>query len=317
MSGSNNSNGTLLQMLNRPLLHADLAALAANRHSAGLRALAQSYKQAGLPVMNGGFHYSNLMEGPGQMLTCLPYRLWEYSSVFALLDDGTPAGNRRFLDVGGAASPLVFYLAEQGYHGVTLDLQPLLVDLTSYVARVRGLPLEACVRDITAEGGWQNEFDFIVFVSVLEHIEPAVRIMALQRMYEALKPGGFLYMTFDYGTYIDHETSYRKHLAEAGMTSGSIGDIGPLCQVAEQIGFRLAGNDPRALPREVLSLTAAPEHTRIARQRALNLTIDGSTPWRELLKYTFKRALGRSRVGGGRFSQHNFFRIFLRKPERP
>jgi SAM-dependent methyltransferase len=304
-----------IQSMNRPLLEIDLNHLYDTPHSVAIKELVREYKQQGLPVMNGGFHYSNFVEGPAQYMTCLPYRLWEYSSLFNVIDTNAPKDTWSFLDVGGAGSPLVYYLAEQGCQGVTVDLQPFLADITNYVARVRSLNLQALVGDITSDFNWENEFGLVVFVSVLEHIAPNQRVVALERIYRALKPGGVLYMTFDYGNYEDSKTSYLRHESDYNMTSGSISDIEGLCALIERLGFLFVDNDPRYLDPEVLGLMVSPQTKKVLWQRSLNLTIDGETPWKDILKYVYKRVFRHTGIRSSRFDQHNFFRIYLRKPE--
>lgn len=275
--------------------------------------LVHEYQRTYLPTMNGGFAYSNLVEGPQHLLTCLPYRMWEYSSLFLVLRDTSPG--RRFLDVGGAASPLVYFLAENEFDGVTIDLQPLLVDLTNYVASVRRIPLKGIQGDITHDfPDWGEEFDFATFISVLEHIPRESRHLAIQGIHRMLKPGGLLYMTFDYGQNATQHTSYRRHEGQEGMLTESISDLDELATQLLACGFDWVGNDIRELPSELRQQTQAPDGLRIRRQLALNIgPVDGGTPWSKLFKYALQRTFGFSRASAGRYGRHNFFRLFLRK----
>lgn len=297
-------------LLNRPLLACDLLpSLSANN----IQMLVDEYQRSHLPTMNGGFAYSNLVEGPQHALTCLPYRLWEYASLFTVLDS-TYSG-KRFLDVGGAASPLVFFLAEKGYQGVSVDLQPLLVDLTNYVASVRSLPLQGYRGDITCDfKEWSDKFDFVTFISVLEHIPRPKRATAFQNIHRLLKPGGFLYMTFDYGQYYTERTTYLRHEQQTEMVTESIHDLDELANLLLSCGFEWIGNDIVELPSKLRNSVQAPCAKEILRQRALNVgPVDGHTPWHVLLKYVVQRVSGYSNAGVGRFGSHNFFRVFLRK----
>ena len=99
-------------------------------------------------MLNGSFAFSNMAEGDAQILTCSPYRLWEYTSLFRVLNGASPRG-LRFLDIGGAGSPLPFFLAERGLVGEAVDLQPMLVAVCNHVAAVRKLPLHAAVATAT------------------------------------------------------------------------------------------------------------------------------------------------------------------------
>lgn len=298
---------------NRPMLAYDLDDLGKNPWALAIRALVHRYQDEALPVMNGSFAYSNLREGPAHSLTCLPYRLWEYASLFVVLGQ-TFSGNL-FLDVGGASSPLVYFLAEKGYQGITIDLQPLLVDVCNYVAAVRKLGLQSVVGNIGENvTHWSDRFDFVTFVSVLEHIDPMERPAALSNIHRVLRRGGLLYMTFDYGHYVDSHTAYARHKGEQPTLSASINDLGALCELLEAIGFRFVGNDPRSLPSGILAHTSSPEHQEIMLLRSLNIgPVDGETPWLDLLKYAVKRVVRRPRVRQSRFAEHNFFRMFLEK----
>lgn len=291
------------------MIDADLAAVESSPWSSRLRTLVRDYKAAGLPAMNGGFTYSNLREGADQILTCNPYRLWEYGSLFLRYDPARPW--RTFLDVGGAASPLPFLLAELGIGGRAVDLQPLLVAVCNHVASVRALPLAAAVIDITAESEAPESFDLITCISVLEHIAPANRARVLQSIFRALRPGGLFYMTFDYGDYVETD-QYRG--AESHTTS-SVPDLGELCASIEACGFIFEGNDPRDLPGDMLGLRSAPAAKRVTQRYTVNTDVfDAATPWTTLAKYAIKRVLpGVSRVES-RFERHNFFRMFLRRP---
>jgi SAM-dependent methyltransferase len=297
-------------LLNRPMLPADLEAVRRSPWAKALRDLVREYRAQALPVMNGGFAYSNLVEGPGQMLTCNPYRLWEYASLFEVLEDGPP---RRFVDVGGAASPLSFLLAERGHPGLAVDLQPLLVQLCDHVAAVRGLPLEAATGDITRDfADRAGEFDLATLVSVLEHVPAHARPPLFAALRRLLRPGGLLYLTFDYGGYVERSASYRRRHDEPEAVSESVSDLDSLCRVLEEAGFRFVGDDPRALPAEVRARTASPDWRRVTRRYTLNTrAFDDSTPWSDLARYVVRRVARLPRVRASRFAEHNFFRMYL------
>jgi SAM-dependent methyltransferase len=285
----------------------DLAAVQTNRWAAELRKLSREYRRQGLPVMNGAFHYSNLLEGDAQILTCNPYRLWEYSSLFLRLEPGA-----RFLDVGGAASALPYLLAENGWRGVSVDLQPLLVAICRHAAGVRRLPLESRVADITADFVDGEAFDVVTFVSVLEHIAPENRATVFGSLSRVLKPGGLLYLTFDYGTYVERD-AYRSAERVPEHLSASVSDLEALCGTIEEHGFVFESNDPRALPADLLALRTAPAVRSVMWRYALNTPpFDADTPWKDVLKYVAKRMVRRRNIAS-RFHDHNFFRMFLRK----
>jgi 2-polyprenyl-3-methyl-5-hydroxy-6-metoxy-1,4-benzoquinol methylase len=292
------------------MLEGDLVVVASHPWARAARRLAADYRKKGLAVANGDLRFSNLLEGPAQMLTGHPYRLWEYVSLFRVLED--PFEGRRLLDVGGAGSILPCLLAEHGAKVVSLDLQPLLVGLTNHVARVQGIDLCAEVADAVTVTGRDGEFDVVTCVSVLEHVPPPEHPRLLQNLSRMLKPGGVLYLTFDYGTYVA-TTSYRSHETAETTPDESLPDVGPVCEGLEAAGLALMGNDPRELPAEVLALKAAPGHRGVAERMALNRPpFDAATRWSEVGRYVARR-LGLGRRPETRFARHNFFRLFARK----
>jgi SAM-dependent methyltransferase len=301
------------QLLNRPMLERDLGEVAVDPWAAALRRLVAEYRELALPLANGELAYCNLLEGPAQLLTCHPYRLWEYASLFKALGEELRA--RRFLDVGGAASPLPFLLAEHGAQGLALELQPLLVALSNHVSARRGLDLRAELSGAVAEVGHPEAFDFATCVSVLEHVPAAERPQLLQSVARALKPGGLLYLTFDYGSYVA-PSAYPQHAGAGAGLDESLSDLAPLCAALTQAGFAFLGNDPRQLPGELLALKAAPRHLAMARRMALNRRpFDAETPWPEVVRYLGRRLLGVGRRTVTRYARHNFFRLFVTRKE--
>lgn len=298
-------------LLNRPMVDSDLAAVEKNPAAAEIRDLVRRYRAAALPVMNGGFAYSNLLEGNDQILTCLPYRLWEYASVLEGLAGRQCAS---FADVGGAGSPMPYWLAERGLRGTAIDLQPLLVALCNHVAQEQKLPLRAVAGDVTRDfDELHGQFDLITCISVIEHIPPAVRRMAFARMLELLKPGGLLYLTFDYGTYSDDHSYVQDSAGNAGASS--IPDAIALAAMLRETGFAFLGNDPAELPADLLAQQSSPGAHDVLWHRTMNIgPIDAATPWRTLGKYVIKRLFHYHGIRQSRFHQHNFFRMFLVRP---
>ena len=300
-------------LLNRPMLDSDLAEQASGRWPQAIRNLMREYREAALPVMNGSLAFSNLVEGPDRVLTCNPYRLWEYSSLFLELDRGRKC--ELFLDIGGAASALPFLLAENGFRGIAADLQPMLVAVCSHVASVRKLPLEARVADVTTDlSELAGKCDVVTFISVLEHIPAAARPLIMQRMYDLLRPGGLLYITFDYGTYTESDT-YRFHEGRRMEGSRSVSSVEEFADVALAAGFRFVGNDPRELPAEVRALQSSPDHRRVIWRYTMNVgPVDAATSWGAIARYVIKRLFRYTSMTHSRFAKHNFFRAFLEKP---
>ena len=299
-------------LLSRPMLQSDLLEVANEMRAHQLRRLVRDYRDSALPVMNGGFAYSNIAEGEEQMFTCNPYRLWEYTSLFIALKGASEY--RRFLDVGGAGSPLPYFLAEAGFDGTAIDLQPLLVAVCNHVATTRRLPLQAVIGDATKPlPEFNGRFDFVTCISVLEHIPASKRARVFNTIFEALRAGGLFYMTFDYGTYVERNayTPENEHREE----SQSIGDVDEVANALEACGFRFVGNDPRTLDSSLRGLMSSPAARSVTWRYSMNRSaMDAATPWPIVLKYVLKRLLRINRVRDSRFFHHNFFRIFVEKP---
>jgi SAM-dependent methyltransferase len=283
-----------------------------NEWAIRIRELVRRYRDDRLPVMNGGFRYSNLLEGPAQAFTCSPYRLWEYSSLFLGLDASSKGD--LLLDLGGAGAPLAYVAAENGYRVMTVDLQPMLVAMAQHVATARSLPLEARVADVVTDlAKLDGTVGTVAFVSVLEHVPRSVRGDLLAAIFRLLRNGGLLYMTFDYGDYAEVDVYERREQGHA--VSRSIDDVVSLSDELEQAGFRFRGNDPRLLPEDVLRMKKSPGATGTFRNLAMTTDpFDGDTPWIEVAKYVVKRLIRHTPRGASRFHRHNFFRMYLEKP---
>jgi SAM-dependent methyltransferase len=298
-------------LLNRPLLASDLDELRSNAWAGKTRELVARYRAEGLPVMNGGFAYSNLLEGRAQAMTCIPYRLWEYSSLFLELPERRD--DELLLDIGGAGAPLAYLLAESGRRVLTIDLQPVLVALAQHAASVRSLPLQAKVADVTKDlGELEGSVSVVTFVSVLEHVPVAARRAIFDAVARLLQPRGLFYMTFDYGHYEEVDGYVQER--STSHASRSVEDVRALSDDLERAGFRFRGNDPRELPADVLALTTSPVARQARWSRAVTTQpFDAETPWSEVAKYVVKRLFRYTRARRSRFDRHNFFRMFLEK----
>lgn len=285
---------------NRPMLEADLVWLERQSSVAELRAMVERYTCEGLPVMNGSLKYSNFNEGAERLFTLNPYRLWEYCSLLQRLPE---LGDKtRFLDVGGAGAALAYALAERGHQGVAVDLNGELVATCANVAGKRNLPLEAKVCDATQDLSAAGEgFDLVTLVSVLEHIPEPEWGKVFSNCAQVMRPGGWLYLTFDYGDYRTEQPFDQ-----------SVKDIVPVLDAGKAAGLRCKGNDPGRLPTEWLDLKSAPRNKRVGRQYYLNI---GRTPsLAKKLKQQVKRLLAPVWQPQTRFEKHNFFRMLLEKP---
>jgi SAM-dependent methyltransferase len=128
-----------------------------------------------------------------------PFRLWEYAWLYKGL--GLDAGGLDVLDLGGPASHLVILSALAGNRVVSLDINPAIVSTARDCAASLNLDsLTPRLGDMRTLPGIRPEsFDVIVCCSVLEHLTAEDQARSLRMMSRALRPGGRIGLTFDYG----------------------------------------------------------------------------------------------------------------------
>lgn len=143
------------------------------------------------------------------------HKLWEYSRGLALTGASRPAraAGARYtvLDVGGAMTMPVFYLASLGDRVVCLDINgPMTAQMRGIAAR-KSLPVDARTTNLVEEDpsgadlGAPGGFDRVYCFCVIEHIVPPGQARVAQRMARLLKPGGKMCLTFDYGEHAPTE----------------------------------------------------------------------------------------------------------------
>ena len=134
-----------------------------------------------------------------------PQKMWEYSRALALTGVARSPEPLAILDVGGAMTLPVFYLASLGHRVVSLDIDKALVDETNRTAARARLPVRAFTTNLVEEEpsaeslGAPGGFDRAYCLCVIEHIVPPGQQRVASRMAKLLKPGGRLAITFDYG----------------------------------------------------------------------------------------------------------------------
>ncbi len=126
------------------------------------------------------------------------YKLWEYARGLAYT--GIKKG-MRVLDVGGAATLPVFYLAQKGCKVISADIDEKLVSHTEKISKkmkweLKGSTVNLCENDVPESWG---KFDLAVSFCVVEHMDKKGQIKAMRRMADSLVPGGKMVITFDYG----------------------------------------------------------------------------------------------------------------------
>jgi len=165
-------------------------------------------------------------------------KMWEYARGLALTGTSEPErrgrGPFRILDVGGAMTIPLFYLAGLGDKVVSLDIGKALVDETNASARKKGLSIDARTTNLVAEEpsatelGAPGGFDFAYSFCVLEHILPPEQHLVARRMAKLLKPGGTMAVTFDYG--------------ENARSESPMYTLAHVTRLIDAVGLPLSGN---------------------------------------------------------------------------
>lgn len=167
------------------------------------------------------------------------HKMWEYSRGLALTGASAPVrevtgGGMNVLDVGGAMTSTIFYLAGLGDRVVSLDIDAKLCEQTNRIARARRLPLEARTDNLAestpdpASLGAAGGFDRVYCFCVIEHVMPPGQLKLARALGELVAPGGRLCLTFDYG--------------EDAPTEAPIRTAADVEAVREAIGLPLSGN---------------------------------------------------------------------------
>jgi protein-L-isoaspartate O-methyltransferase len=124
------------------------------------------------------------------------HKLWEYERGLAYVP-WQP--DWRVLDFGGGATLPVLYLASQGLHVSSYDIDANLTRRANALARRHGWPLEGSTHDLTTQPlALQNTFDWVMSFCVLEHLPRGTQLSVARLLADYLKPGGCMTLTFDY-----------------------------------------------------------------------------------------------------------------------
>ncbi len=131
-----------------------------------------------------------------------PLRQLEYSFVIRTLMHGSRRESHRemkVLDAGCGVSPLPYLLKGEGYEVQAIDLDQEIIDLLQrYQQDIYNLYVDLGVQDLRNLEFPENSFDFVVSVSVLEHIIPGDELKVITELKRVLRPSGKLIITFDF-----------------------------------------------------------------------------------------------------------------------
>jgi len=140
---------------------------------------------------------------------------WENSWIAA--HSGVKAGDR-VLDIGGASTAFVFYLASLGCSIKVIDNDWSCCGMiynTKYVARKMNWDIEVFDRDIAKPIPFpDNSFDRVFSICTLEHLASSVRRRMMREVARVLAPGGVVGITIDYGP------DRKEFIADKGLRFG-------------------------------------------------------------------------------------------------
>lgn len=110
--------------------------------------------------------------------------------LMSFLAHGLPEEPKKILDAGCAYGTFAMYLADQGHTVHTIDAMPELHSENSFKKRRISFEKVNLETDLITEG----DFDLVFFTEVIEHLNYNP-VPVVQKLYDALKPGGELVCT--------------------------------------------------------------------------------------------------------------------------
>lgn len=147
------------------------------------------------------------------------HKMWEYARGLALVP-WQPGW--RVLDFGGGATLPVYYLASRGLNVTSLDIDVPLTGEAQAIARRRQWPLDASTRDLTLDPLRDDEtFDWAMSFCVLEHLPRAKQLDVARQLGRALRPGGYLSITFDFGEEAPVTGALRREAEVAALAEAT------------------------------------------------------------------------------------------------
>jgi len=163
-------------------------------------------------------------------------KLWENSWITA--HSGVNAKDK-VLDIGGASTAFVFYLASLGCSVKIIDNDWSCCGMiynTKYVARKMKWDIQVCDRDITRPIPFaDSSFDRVFSICTLEHLSSSVRRSMMREVARVLKPGGIVGITIDYGP------DRKVLIADKGLRFGYRQKL--FEEIINPSGLSLYGND--------------------------------------------------------------------------
>lgn len=163
-------------------------------------------------------------------------KLWE--NTWILYHSGVKAGHK-VLDIGGASTVFVFYLANLGCSVKVIDNDWSccgLIHNTNYVAKKMRWDIKVFDRSIAKPIPFPDDsFDRVFSICMIEHLSSSVRRRMMREVARVLKPGGISGITIGY----DH--SWKELISDKGLRFGYRQKL--FEEVINPSGLSLYGND--------------------------------------------------------------------------
>ncbi|MFP3983479.1 MAG: class I SAM-dependent methyltransferase [Desulfurivibrionaceae bacterium] len=129
----------------------------------------------------------------------------------------------RVLDLGCGDGRYAIYLAEKRFLVHSIDLSPVGLSKLALYAEKSGLEITTQEADLNTETLPDEEYDLIIFATILDHLQKEGREHLIREIISALKPGGYFYGDVftrqDPGYYLQQGKKTREKASE---TAGAI-----------------------------------------------------------------------------------------------
>lgn len=154
----------------------------------------------------------------------------------------------RVLDLGCGDGRYAIYLAEKGFRVHGIDRSPVgLSKLASYAEKY-GLEITTEEADLNTKNLPAEEYDLIIFATILDHLQKEGRDHLIREIISALKPGGYFYGDVftrqDPGYYLQQKKKPREGASETAgaimhyFASGELRDCFASQEILEYKEFR-------------------------------------------------------------------------------
>lgn len=128
-------------------------------------------------------------------------RCFEYTAAWGKLWSATRS---TLLDVGSYRSPFPLFLAQEGYHVVSIDINPVIAKQRQWGRRTgvifpsgQGF-LETSIVDAMHIAFAPATFDYVTCISTIEHLSDEGDVITMTEIARVLRPGGQVFLTVPY-----------------------------------------------------------------------------------------------------------------------